>query len=178
MGDAAAFDALVARFGALVLRVARSIVGETDAEDVAQEVFLRLYRAVGSVDPDRPLEPFLVRIAVNVSRSQRGRRARRREERLEAAADREGRGPRTGAALHAEDVRRALLDASAALTERERLVFRLRDLEGLEVSVVAGALGIAPVTVRRLSGNARGKVVAWLRRHRPELVAGIDRGRG
>ncbi|GAB4224806.1 MAG: sigma-70 family RNA polymerase sigma factor [Acidobacteriota bacterium] len=170
-GDAAAFDALVAQFGALVLRVARSIVGETDAEDVAQEVFLRLYRALASVDPERPLEPFLVRIAVNAARTERGRRGRRREDVLEAARDRAG-GAGPGAAVHADDVRRALLAASATLTERERLVFRLRDLEGLEAPVVAEALGIAAVTVRRLSGNARSKVIAWLRIHRPELVDG------
>ena len=79
-----------------------------------------------------------------------------------------GAGP--GAGLVAGEVRAALREALGTLPERERIVFVLRDVQGLEVAVVAEALGVSPVTVRRQSMEGRRKLLAWLRRHRPDLV--------
>lgn len=173
-GDERAFDQLVARHGRVVLKVARAVTGRADdADDVAQETFLRFFRSLDRVDPERPLEAWLVTITINVARSHAGRRAARREDGIagEELAQ-PSTTPSPHAPLEAADVRAALLLASEELTERERLVFRLRDLQGFDVAVVGDALGITAVTVRRLSGNARAKVVAWLRAHRPELLPG------
>lgn len=65
-GDELAFGALVDRYGRRVVAYCRRMVRqETVAEDLAQEVFTKLYFALESVDPQRPLAPFLFRIAHN-----------------------------------------------------------------------------------------------------------------
>lgn len=171
-GDGRAFDLLVARYGRLVLQVARSVARQRDdAEDIAQEALFRLFRSIDKIDLSRPLEGWLVTITVNTARTHVARRSARREEALPASDPRDltpSSDPGTG--LEARDVRSALAEAASTLTERERLVFQLRDIQGLDAALVGEALGITPVTVRRLSGNGRAKVVDWLRRNRPELL--------
>lgn len=168
-GDSAAFDQLIRRHGGLVLGLARRVVRHRqDAEDVAQEAFLRLYRFIDRVDPARSLEPWLVRVTLNAARSHRSRNPSQGEEALEGEWAGKARGPE--AALTAGEIRGALATALAGLPEREREVFILRDVQGLEVMVIAEALDLSPVTVRRQSTSARRKVVAWFRRHRPDLL--------
>lgn len=153
----------------MVLAVARRVArSRDDADDIAQEVFLRFYRAIDRVDPERPLEPWLVRLTVNAARTQVARRPQRREDELDESTADPGRGP--AAAVVQRQLREALNTAVGTLPEREREVFLLRDLEGLDAAVVAEALGISEITVRRQSCEARKKVAAWFRAHRPELI--------
>lgn len=157
--------------------MARRITGHAqDAEDVAQEAFLRLYRSLDQLDPERPVEPWLVRITVNAARNHLARSPARREDGLDRAAPQQAPDDDPSRDLEAADLRRALEEAVGELTEREREVFLLRDLEGLAVPLIAEALGIAEVTVRRMSGKARLRVVAWVRRHRPELARHLGAG--
>lgn len=171
-GDAQAFDELVSRHGRLVLSLARKITGHRqEAEDVAQEAFLRFYRSLGKIDPERPLEPWLVRLTVNAARSRVSRRPERREEAL--SESREFENPATldpGRTLEQAQLREALNLALAILPEREQMVFLLRDQEGLDVAVISEALGVAEVTVRRQSTEARRKIADWFRKNRPELL--------
>ncbi len=176
-GDERAFDEIVARFGSLVLVVARSITRHRqDAEDVAQEAFLKLFKTINRCDPERPLEPWLVKLTLNAARNRVTRRPERREDELTAesvwpadsASD-------PAAALQQRELRAALLEAMAGLPQRAREVFLLRDVNGLETAWVAEAMGITDVTVRRLSGEARERVVQWLRVHRPELAGALGR---
>ena len=170
-GDRDALDQLVTRHGRRVLSVARGVTRHReDAEDVAQEVFVRLLRTIGRVDPERPIEAWLVRLTLNAARSARSRSPRRREDGLEAAGAGLAAPPDQGRAVEEAQFRAALADASLVLGEREREVFLLRDVEGLEVSVIAEVFQVAEVTVRRQSSDARRKVIEWFRAHRPELL--------
>src|SRR5262245_48903876 len=78
-GDAAAFEQLVIRHERRVLTLAYRLLGRMeDAQDAAQEVFLRAFKYLHRFDPRKPFAPWLIRIAVNVcrdfgSRQQRGR---------------------------------------------------------------------------------------------------------
>lgn len=141
-----------------------------EAEDAAQETFLRFFRSLARVDPSRPLEPWLARIAVNVARSRRARRPAEQPLSPEHDLPDPDRAARPERAVEAREIREALAAAAAALPEREREVFVLRDLEGLDTRTVAESLGVSPVTVRRQSMEARRKVEAWLREHRPGLI--------
>ncbi|MDQ7008625.1 MAG: sigma-70 family RNA polymerase sigma factor [Acidobacteriota bacterium] len=171
-GDPAAFDTLVARHGGLVLSVARRVTGHRqDAEDVAQEAFLRFYRKLADFDLTRPVEPWLVQITLNVARSHMRRTPARREQALpDEPLTSSDRGPERN--LEAAEIQRLLLAAASHLSERERLVFLLRDIESLPSSLIAQALGISEVTVRRQSSEGRRKVLAWLRLHHPEVLPG------
>jgi RNA polymerase sigma-70 factor, ECF subfamily len=69
-GDVAAWDALVRDHQDAVFRLAYLLVADADeAEDVAQEAFVRAFRALGRFDTSRPLRPWLLRIAANLARN-------------------------------------------------------------------------------------------------------------
>jgi len=159
-GDTTAFERIVMENERRVLAVAWRMLGRMDeAEDAAQEVFLRAYRFLHRVDPQKPLTPWLIRITVNVCHDLR-RRSRREttledehgaEQVLEPAG-----GPD---AVFADDERRRLLwTALDTLPDKERAAIVLRDLEGLSTKEVAEALESSPATVRSQISSARLKI--------------------
>lgn len=67
-GSPDALGGIYDRYNRLVYRTALGVIGEPEvAADLMQEVFLRLFRFAGHIDPDRPLEPWLYRMTVNLS---------------------------------------------------------------------------------------------------------------
>jgi RNA polymerase sigma-70 factor (ECF subfamily) len=125
---------------------------------VAQEVFLRVFRFLGGFKPGNPFAGWVYRIAVNAVHDYRSRLGRRRRDEAEwmpgledLAAD-SSRPERRDQEI---DLRRQLEAALNVLSERERAVFVLRELEGLSTREVARSLGITGVTVRRHLGRAR-----------------------
>ena len=82
-GDEPAFRDLVWHYQGMVFACAQAITrNPADAEDAAQEAFIRFHRNMTQFDPRRPLKPYLLRIAANCSRTLVSRRVRvaRREE--------------------------------------------------------------------------------------------------
>lgn len=166
-GDRSAFDQLVALHGSLVLTVARSITRHRqDAEDVAQECFLRLFQSLDRLDETRPLEPWLVTVTLNLARN----RVARRPERTESELAETGfwASPQDDLMKQADQValRKLLHEAVESLPTRMREAFVLRDVLELDVQWVAEALGITGVTVRRLSTEARSRIAQWIEKHR------------
>jgi RNA polymerase sigma-70 factor (ECF subfamily) len=158
-GNQRAFEALLARHEPRVLRVLRLLgVPPADREDVAQEVFVRVFRFLGGFKSGNPFAGWVYRIAVNAVHDYRGRVGRRRRDEAEwvpgledVASD--GSGPERRDLKM--DLRRQLETALNVLSDRERAVFVLRELEGLSTREVARSLGITGVTVRRHLGRAR-----------------------
>ncbi len=170
-GDRDAFDDLVGRHARMVLSLARRVTAHReDAEDVAQDVFVRFFRTIGRIDPERPVEAWLVRLTLNAAKSAVSRSPRRREEQLDPHERGYGAAPDPGRALDDGQFRQALLDAATSLSEREREVFLLRDVQELDVSLIAEALGVSEVTVRRQSADGRRKIMDWFRANRPEYI--------
>lgn len=168
-GDRAAFEALLRRHERLVFGTARRLLQAVeDAEDAAQEVFLRLHENLGRLDPERPLEAWLYRVTVNVCRTL-GRKRRSREAQLlgddaetltSTAAD-------PAAAAELEEEHRMVAEGLATLTRREQSALVLHDLEGLSTREVADGLGISEVTVRTHLCRARLKMRTFReRRHK------------
>jgi RNA polymerase sigma-70 factor (ECF subfamily) len=156
-GDSAAFEQLLRSHEKDVLRLVRLLgIPPADREDIAQEVFVRVFSHLDSYRPGRPFGGWLYRITVNACHDHRRRAARRgREEaehELEKAADNRP-GPEE---LAGGSESRSLLEgALAELSERERVVFVLCEMEELPTRQVARALQISSVTVRRHLGRAR-----------------------
>jgi RNA polymerase sigma-70 factor (ECF subfamily) len=157
-GDARAFDALLTRHESSVLRVLRLLgVPSRDREDVAQEVFIKVFRHLKGYQRGRSFGGWLYRVSVNAASDYRVRALRTgREE----TAWNEGHERRAGSGDEADagDVRRRLEAALRELTERERAVFVLREIEGLDTHEIARALGITGITVRRHLGLARDRL--------------------
>jgi RNA polymerase sigma-70 factor (ECF subfamily) len=157
-GDARAFDALLTRHEASVLRVLRFLgVPSRDREDVAQEVFIKVFRHLKGFQRGRSFSGWLYRVSVNSAHDYRARESR-------AAQDEtpwiEGLDPsaRSGGELDQDDMRRRLERALGHLSERERAVLVLKEIEGLETHEIAKALGITGITVRRHLGLARDRL--------------------
>jgi RNA polymerase sigma-70 factor (ECF subfamily) len=156
-GDARAFQELIGRHESRVLRVLRLMgVAAQDREDVAQDVFIRIFRHLSGFHRGRPFQAWVYRIAVNSAHDYRTRQGRSAlesgwEETAEPVST--ASGPESEAELR--DLRLQLTGAMAELTDRERAVFILREVEGLTTIEVARALGIARVTVRRHLNLAR-----------------------
>jgi RNA polymerase sigma-70 factor, ECF subfamily len=138
LGDIQAFDDLVQLHQAAVFNVAYRMLGERrDAEDAAQDAFLRAFKAIQALDPDRPPGPWLKKIAVNVCLN---RLEEKRPDPLEAAAELPATDPGPESrALERErecEIRRALLE----LPPRYRAAIELRHFQELSYAEMAESL--------------------------------------
>jgi RNA polymerase sigma factor (sigma-70 family) len=165
-GDLRAFETLVTRHRQAVYRLCWSATGNhADADDAAQETFLRLHRALPSYDPERPFGPWLRKIAWNaglsVRREEKAGVPRAPGEDGAEAAD-PARGPEETASGNEE--RRLVTAAMAELPAEMRTVLVLRAVEGLSYGEIAEAAGIPPGTVMSRLSRARERLLAALAR--------------
>lgn len=139
-GDDRAFGELIRRYEGAVFGLALRITGSrAEAEDAAQEAFLRAYRALPRFDPERPFGPWILKIAANRALSRAGRR--KREAPLDEAAEvREEKGMET-AQSEREDVER-LRRAMADLAPADRMIISLKYDQGLKLAEIADILGV------------------------------------
>ncbi len=148
LGDAKAFEQLVRRH----LRVAHSVAlaqlsDPADAEDVVQDAFVRaLERLDDCRDPAR-FRSWLLSIVRNRAHNVRAHEARRRGTPLESVGDLAS-GQDTGRRVEEREFQETLTGALAELTELQRNVFTLYDMEGLDHAEVAERLGISPASSR------------------------------
>jgi len=159
-GDIEALGELYERYKSRVYRTATAIThDEGMAEDILQEVFLRINRYADSFDQTQPFEPWLYRITVNLSYSWTNRAKRWVTsfqdviERLRAPSRRD---PERVAESREECA--ILRRAIDALPESHRVVVVLYYLEGLSVSEVGYAVGVPEGTVKSRLYYAREKL--------------------
>jgi RNA polymerase sigma-70 factor (ECF subfamily) len=161
-GETAAFDALVLRWGPRVFRLARRFVlrGE-DAEEIAQEVFLKAWRRLGGYRSAAPFEHWLLRIATRACYDALRQRRRRRETLRADLSDESARwleGALRGASLDATaaaEARRLAAELLDTLPAKDRIVLVLMDLEGLSAGEVAVATGSTRTAVKVRAFRAR-----------------------
>ncbi len=153
-GDRRAFDALVLRHGAFALRVATRLTRDAStAEDMAQEAFVRAWKAIDRFDPGRArLTTWLYRIVANLCRDHQ---RRVRPETLPDGFD--PADPAAGAeeCLAAGQQARAMAAALAELPDRQRAALALVYEEGLSGAEAAKALGVSAKAVERLLARGR-----------------------
>jgi RNA polymerase sigma-70 factor (ECF subfamily) len=155
---AASFEQVLRQRETEILRTACRILGNwADAEDVAQEVFLRLHRHGLRFPNDAALRSWLYRVAVNLCLD-RTRSSKHFEELPEMASA----GSSIEAAIILEQQKRAVMTALRILPPRERAAVVLREIEGLSTAEVAGILGSTDATVRSQVAKAVGKLRAIL----------------
>jgi RNA polymerase sigma-70 factor (ECF subfamily) len=166
--NAGAFEELVLRYQARLMTVLEHLVGNRDlAEDLAQEVFLRVYRARKRYAPGAKFSTWLFTIANNAASNALRARARRREVNLES----EGSGafgvtPLESMAvassgqiparqLDKAEMRDVVRTALAALNDRQRLAVLLNKFEGMCYADIAEAMELTPQAIKSLLSRAR-----------------------
>jgi len=159
-GDAEAIRSLVDRFHAEVFGLCVRLLNHRhDAEDVTQEVFLRIFRSLRRWDPERPLRPWIMGITVNRCRTWMAQRARRPEpvDYLQDVA------PASPVDDSAELVRE-IHDALQQLRPEYRSVFLLFHEQGQSYEDIA-------LAIRRPVGTVK----TWLHRARLEILERLRR---
>jgi RNA polymerase sigma-70 factor (ECF subfamily) len=160
-GDGSAYAALVQRYQEVAFRVAYVINGEAaEAEDAAQEAFVKAYFALPRFRAGAPFRPWLLQIVANEARNRRKAAGRREALALRAAE----RGPSGEPAASPEEAalaaerRSELLAALARLREDDRAVVACRYFLELSEAEMAAVLGCARGTVKSRLSRALGRL--------------------
>ncbi len=167
-GDGSAFEQLVVRYQHRLLAVIGHLTGSRDqAEDLAQEVFLRVFRARHTYTPDAKFTTWLFTIANRVVLNARRARSRRREVTLAPSnSDTGSQQPLANLALAASglaparqldkmELREVVRAALEMLNERQRLAVLLNKFEGLPYAEIAQVMELSPEAVKSLLSRAR-----------------------
>lgn len=169
-GDAGAFDALVRPHLGLFLRVIVRILGnEAEAQDALQDALLSMYRELGSFAGNSRFSTWGYRVCANQALMHRRKRVRRREDAIEDLMPRygdDGHHMEDGSLEWSQEA--DALDSAARnelkaritagldrLSDDQRAVFVLRDLEGWDTDEIAARLGITRDLVRQRLHRAR-----------------------
>jgi RNA polymerase sigma-70 factor (ECF subfamily) len=163
-GDGDAYASLVRAHQDVAFRTALLITqNAADAEEAAQEGFVKAWRALARFRAGAPLRPWLLTIVANEARNRRRSAGRRAALALRAARD-EGDGTSAESVVLEHETRGALLDALGRMRPDDRLVLGCRYLLELTEAETAAALGVPPGTVKSRTSRAlvrlRGEVEA------------------
>jgi RNA polymerase sigma-70 factor (ECF subfamily) len=164
-GDPEAFEMLVNRYQSGVLSLAWGILKiREEAEDAAQEAFVRAFTNLREFDPTRPFRPWLYAIAVHgcLDRLKRRRLETRFREGLKGALLDQDSGAAAERRFENADLLVPLLDR---LKPKERLSLYLSVVEGRTSAEVASILGCSEGSARVRIHNAKKKVRNWLKRN-------------
>jgi RNA polymerase sigma factor (sigma-70 family) len=170
-GDADAYEELVHAYQGIALRTAFLIAGNAaDAEEAAQDGFVKAHRALWRFRAGAPFKPWLLRIVANEARNRRRSAGRRTALGLRAAAEAGGAAPGDAApspeaALLGAERREQLIEALNRLGEADREAIACRYFLDLSEAETAAALG-----VRR--GTVKSRLSRALERLRAELEEG------
>jgi RNA polymerase sigma-70 factor (ECF subfamily) len=156
-GDGRAQRQLYERYSAMVFRVAARMVGKTEAADISQEIFLRIFSRISQFRGKAKFSTWLYRVAVNEClRSLRRRSPRWEQLLIEPASLSEC---PSNLIEQSEFVERALDQLPAEL----RAVFLLREVEQLSYQEIASILEIPAGTVASQLSRARAELQAYAR---------------
>jgi RNA polymerase sigma-70 factor (ECF subfamily) len=178
-GDARAYETLVRRYQDLAFRTAFVIAGgSADAEDAAQEGFVKAWYALPRFRAGSPFRPWLLAIVANEARNRRRSGRRQDDLALRVAEDRPSgdAAPSPEAAALATEQRQLLLAAMGRLGETDRQVIACRYFLELSEAEMAAALGCRPGTVKSRLSRALDRLRAVLAEPGGALAAAPDAG--
>jgi RNA polymerase sigma factor (sigma-70 family) len=163
-GEGMAYEELVRRYQDVAVRAAHVIAPDGDAEDAAQEAFVKAYAALARFRTGSLFRPWLLRIVTNEARNRRRSAGRRTGLALRAAEDRPlgDAAPSPELAVLASERRAALVAALNRLRDDDREVIGARYFLDLSEAETADTLGIPRGTVKSRLSRALGRLRAGL----------------
>jgi RNA polymerase sigma-70 factor (ECF subfamily) len=189
-GDVAAFEELVKRYDRKLLRIAQNVMhNREDAEEVVQETFLKAFQHIDQFREDAKFSTWLIRIAVNHSLMMLRKLRSPREVSIDKDfQSEEGNlpidvadwAPNPEELYRAAELHEILRSKLEQLHPRLRVVFVLRDIEGLSVQQTADALNLSVAAVKARSWRARiqlrERLSKYFRCNDEEQIAGMQSG--
>jgi len=172
-GDRDAYSEIVRRYQDRVFTLCmRWLHDRQVAEEVAQDVFLALYRSLERFRGDAQLSTWIYRVVINHCKNRRLYRQRRkidRHEPLEGTRDDDGPKrqiaadqPGTDASIHRSDAERLIHEALERLDDEQRRIIVLRDIEDLSYEEISEILDLPRGTVKSRLHRARGQLATML----------------
>ncbi len=169
--DAAAFEELMLRYQDRLVTVLEHLVNSRDtAEDLAQDVFLRVYRSRKTYQPGAKFSTWLFTIANNVASNSRRSRSRRKEVILDS-------NPNNSQEIHGldqiavaassfiparrldkEEIQSAVRTAIGTLNDRQRMAVLLNKFENMSYDEIAETMELTPKAIKSLLSRARGNL--------------------
>ncbi len=165
-GDSRAFDALVIKYQQRVIQLVSRLVNDADAPDVAQEAFIKAYRALPNFRGQSAFYTWLYRIAINTAKNYLVSRKRRPADQDIDVQDAELYGhtehlsdrATPEAAVLTEEIRQVVADTIGGLPADLRTAISLREFDGLSYEDIALAMNCPVGTVRSRIFRARAAV--------------------
>ncbi|MFT7616548.1 MAG: RNA polymerase sigma-70 factor (ECF subfamily) [Planctomycetota bacterium] len=164
-GDDEAFATIVEKHASMLVNFMYRYVGcRVTGEDLAQDVFMRVFRAAPNYEPKARFKTWLLTIATNICLNQK--RWEKHRNHLSLSRDDQDDGPRgsveldSGAespddSMEKEELRERVRDAIAGLPEKQRAALLLRRYEQLSYAEIATSLGLSLMAVKSLLNRAK-----------------------
>ncbi len=180
-GEESALNELIGRKTKPLLQLCQRILSDAEeARDVVQVTFFKVWENRGKFDDRWSPNTWIYRIASNLAidhlRSRKSREKSHEPVRQHLRQVADGRAHRDLSRLQQTEVSMIFRELSAGLSEKQRMVFLLRELEGLSSPEVAEILGCRESTVRNHLFNARKYLRRELLRRYPEYAGGFGLG--
>ena len=176
-GERRAFNEITRRYQHKIYGICLRWLGnEQVASEVAQDVFVSAFRALGRFRGDSKLSTWLYRIAINHCKNRRLYQYRRKKDRHESLDKPLGDeddtrrrelpsdAPLPDASTHQTDAQRVLQEALSQLDEEQRYIIVLRDMEDRSYEEISELLGLPKGTVKSRLHRARGQLAKFLSR--------------
>lgn len=173
-GDEAAFKKLVDGYGAMVYNTALGIVqNENDADDIAQEVFIQVFRSVSSFKGDSKFTTWLYRIAIGKALDHEKKRKRKKRFGFvqglfgsnEEADMQMAEFDHPGAQMEKKERASELFNALKQIPDKQRIAFTLNKLEGQSYQDVAEIMNTTLYAVESLMGRAKANLRKELKKY-------------
>ena len=176
-GDSAAFNQMVLAYRRRILGTISRLIGRPeDVEDVAQEVFVRLYYSLDQLRTAEVFEPWLYRLTVNASYDYLRRAKRRNESRMAdmseqqvVMADSIASGRQEGEDRQKSRVREFMAALFRHVSEEDRLLLTLKEVEGLTLKELEGIYNVNENALKVRLFRARQRV---LKAHKAAVANG------
>ena len=157
-GDSGSYDYVVSKYMKRVVSIAWGIVRNAhDAEDLAQEAFVKAFQTIARFKSGEPFGPWIYRIVTNLALDVMKHRQRFRHEEIQDSLP-AARGDRADLPAVANELARRIDEAIEALPEMQRIVARLYLVEHFEHSEIAAMTSLTEGTVRSHLSLARAKL--------------------